>query len=109
VKYEGGLFLGLEVVAPSEEGREIAKAAMLHYLSQGYWVFPVTTAAPAGGAPDLIAVRGDPVAVEIESSNEVETHPEQVAANMVKPSTKRFKEVHVWTSHEKLRKGKADS
>jgi len=102
VKYEGGLFLGLEVVAPSEEGREIAKAAMLHYLSQGYWVFPVTTAAPAGGAPDLIAVRGDPVAVEIESSNEVETHPEQVAANMVKPSTKRFKEVHVWTSQEKL-------
>jgi hypothetical protein len=37
------------------------------------------------------------IAVEVESCNEVETHPEQVAHNWVKESVRDFAEVHTWT------------
>jgi hypothetical protein len=37
------------------------------------------------------------VAIEIESCNEVEVHPDQVAHNWVKESVKDFAEIHTWT------------
>jgi hypothetical protein len=37
------------------------------------------------------------IAIEVESCNEVETHPEQVAHNWVKESVRDFAEVHTWT------------
>jgi len=42
----------------------------------------------------------------VESCNEVETHPEQVARNWVKESVRDFAEVHTWTwdkCYERLR------
>ncbi|MEB3860644.1 MAG: type IV secretion system DNA-binding domain-containing protein, partial [Desulfurococcales archaeon] len=92
VRYVRGLFSGLRQVAPSREGRRIAAKALLWYLDRGYYAVPARQGGPA--APDLIAIPydrsqlrlryGEALAVEIESCNEVETHPEQVARNLVK-------------------------
>ncbi|MEM1628852.1 MAG: hypothetical protein QXP02_02575 [Desulfurococcaceae archaeon] len=66
--------------------------------------------------PDLVAVPVDKstwrplysnaVAIEVESCNELETHPENVVHNWLKESVKDFAEVHSWTDEkcfEKLR------
>ncbi len=92
VRYARGLFRGLRAVAPSREGRRVAARALLYYLERGYYAVPARQAGPA--SPDLVAIPFDraqlrlryseAVAVEVESCNEVETHPEQVARNLVK-------------------------
>jgi hypothetical protein len=107
VKYVKGLFRGLRKVAPSEEGYRLAKKVLLNYARKGYVVLPVKQSSGLSARPDLIAVPVDTstwrpiyskaVAIEVESCNEVEAHPEQVAHNWVKESVKDFAEVHTWT------------
>ncbi len=92
IRYVKGLFQGLKTVAPSKEGRRIAAKALVWYLEHGYYTAPARQGGPA--APDLVAIPYDraamrlryseAIAVEIESCNELETHPEQVARNLVK-------------------------
>ncbi len=105
-----GLFSGLRRVAPSDEGFRVAREAVLRYYLRGFAVVPVKQDALLKARPDLVAVPIDraawrplyskAVAVEVESCNEVETHPEQVLRNWVKESVRDFKEVHTWTSEE---------
>jgi DNA-binding MarR family transcriptional regulator len=106
-KYIKGLYRGLRKTAPSEEGYKLAKRVLLYYARRGYIVAPVRQDPGLSSRPDLVAVPVDKstwrpvyskaIAVEVESCNEVETHPEQVAHNWVKESVKDFAEVHTWT------------
>jgi DNA-binding MarR family transcriptional regulator len=106
-KYIKGLYRGLRKAAPSEEGYKLAKKVLLYYARRGYIVAPVRQDPGLSSRPDLVAVPVDKstwrpiyskaIAVEVESCNEVETHPEQVAHNWVKESVKDFAEVHTWT------------
>ncbi|MFP3234808.1 MAG: hypothetical protein RXR08_14590, partial [Sulfolobaceae archaeon] len=102
---------GLENVAPSKDGMEIASEVILDYVGRGYYTVPVEQSPNFEVRPDMIAVRfegsklnyDDNIAIEIESPNELETHPEQVRKNMQKyldPSMRDIKEVHIWTSGE---------
>ena len=80
---------------------------LLYYAKRGYVVAPARQDPALSSRPDLVAIPVDrstwrpmyskAVAVEVESCNEVETHPEQVAHNWVKESVKDFAEVHAWT------------
>jgi hypothetical protein len=106
-KYVRGFYRGLRKAAPSEEGYKLAKKVLLYYARRGYIVAPVRQDPGLSSRPDLVAVPVDKstwrpvyskaIAVEVESCNEVETHPEQVAHNWVKESVKDFAEVHTWT------------
>nr|WP_012386947.1 helicase HerA-like domain-containing protein [Sulfolobus islandicus]ABE99618.1 putative TraG protein [Sulfolobus islandicus] len=102
---------GLENVAPSRDGMEIAGEVILDYIDKGYYVVPVEQTPNLDIRPDMVAVKfegsklnyDDNIAIEIESPNELETHPEQVRKNMQKyldPSMRDIKEVHIWTLEE---------
>jgi hypothetical protein len=106
-KYIKGLYRGLRKAAPSEEGYKLAKKVLHYYAKRGYIVAPVRQDPGLSSRPDLVAVPVDKstwrpiyskaIAVEVESCNEVDTHPELVAHNWVKESVKDFAEVHSWT------------
>jgi DNA-binding MarR family transcriptional regulator len=106
-KYVKGLFRGLKKAAPSEEGYRLAKKVLLYYVKRSYVVVPARQDPALSSRPDLVAIPVDKstwrpiynkaIAIEVESCNEVETHPEQVARNWVKESTRDFAEIHTWT------------
>jgi DNA-binding MarR family transcriptional regulator len=106
-KYVKGLFRGLKKATPSEEGYRLAKKVLLYYVKRSYVVVPARQDPALSSRPDLVAIPVDKstwrpiynkaMAIEVESCNEVETHPEQVARNWVKESTRDFAEVHTWT------------
>jgi hypothetical protein len=106
VVYRRGLFQGVESVARSPEGRALARAAVKSYMRRG-WIAVAAKQDPGLGArPDLVAMPVDratfrPVyskaaAVEVESCVEVQSHPDQVARNLLKESARDFAEIHVW-------------
>jgi uncharacterized membrane protein len=109
LQYNRGLFQ-FKGIVENEEGRAVAMRVVRRYLDQG---FAVVRGRQEGDIrPDLVVFPYDrstfrpkyteAVAVEIESPNELETHPEQVRRNMQKylPIANMFKEVHLWTSEE---------
>lgn len=110
VKYVRGFLRGVRTAAPSDEGYEVARIAVWRYYARGYVVAPAKQDPSLKARPDLVAVPVDKaawrplyskaVAVEVESCNEVTTHPEQVVRNWFKESVKDFAEVHVWVSEE---------
>jgi len=108
--YVKGLFRGLKQIAPSEEGYRIARRVLLRYYGRGYVALPAKQDSSLRARPDLVAVPVDKatwrpryseaIAIEIESCNELETHPEHVVRNWIKESVKDFREIHSWTSEE---------
>jgi hypothetical protein len=108
--YGKGLFGNIKAVAPSEEGRRLAMKVMIKYMRQGYYVAPAKQSPNLESRPDLVAIPIDratlrpkydrAIAIEIESCNEILTHPEQVVRNWRKESVKDFLEVHSWTYEE---------
>ncbi|WP_338601371.1 DUF87 domain-containing protein [Sulfolobus tengchongensis] len=110
LQYGKGLFGNVKMVAPGEEGRKLAMKVMLRYMKKNYYVVPSKQTPDLTSRPDLVAMPYDvsnytldyekAVAVEIESCNELETHPEQVVRNWRKPSTNDFSEIHTWTLEE---------
>ena len=113
LQYNRGLFR-LKGIVDNELGKKIAMKVMVRYMSQGY---TVTRGKQEGDIrPDLVAFAIDrstfrphydeAIAIEIESPNEIEVHPEQVKRNMQKyvPIADLFKEIHVWTAEEKFEK-----
>ncbi|WP_338601290.1 type IV secretion system DNA-binding domain-containing protein [Sulfolobus tengchongensis] len=107
LRYGKGLFGDVKTVAPSSEGRKIAMKVMLKYMKKGYYVTTVRQSRELTARPDLVALPINKstynvdyekaIAIEIESCNELETHPEQVIHNFRKESVKDFSEVHSWT------------
>ena len=113
LQYNRGLFR-LKGIVDNELGKKIAMKVMVRYISQGY---TVTRGKQEGDIrPDLVAFAIDKstfrphyneaIAIEIESPNEIEVHPEQVKRNMQKYIVIKdlFKEIHLWTSEEKFNK-----
>jgi len=113
LQYNRGLF-NLKGIVENEEGRKIAMKVMVNYLKQGY---TITRGKQEGDIrPDLVAFAIDrstfrphydeAIAIEIESPNEIDVHPEQVKRNMQKYIVIKdlFKEIHLWTSEDKLKK-----
>ena len=86
--YGKGLFGDIKASAPSNEGRKLAMKVMLKYMKQGYHVTPAKQSPNLESRPDLVAIPIDratlrpeydrAIAIEIESCNEISTHPEQV-------------------------------
>ncbi len=105
VRYVRGLFEGLRSVAPGDEGFALARRALLYYFSRGFVVYPVRQDPGLPSRPDLVAIPFDPasmslrydraIVVEVESCNELETHPEQALRNALKHRGV-FAEVHFW-------------
>jgi len=113
LQYNRGLFR-LKGIVDNELGKKIAMKVMVRYMSQGY---TVTRGKQEGDIrPDLVAFAIDrstfrphydeAIAIEIESPNEIDVHPEQVKRNMQKYIVIKdlFKEIHLWTSEDKLKK-----
>jgi DNA helicase HerA-like ATPase len=113
LQYNRGLFR-LKGIVDNELGKKIAMKVMVNYLKHGY---TVTRGRQEGDIrPDLVAFvidkstfrphYNEAIAIEIESPNEIEVHPEQVRRNMQKyiPIADLFKEIHLWTSEDKLKK-----
>ncbi|BDC00276.1 helicase HerA domain-containing protein [Saccharolobus caldissimus] len=107
--YGKGLFGDIKTIAPSDEGRKLAMKVMLRYMKNKYYVATVKQTPGLAARPDLVAIPFDTnytlrydqvVAVEIESCNELNVHPEQVVHNFRKESTKDFTEIHSWTYEE---------
>ncbi|WP_016731335.1 type IV secretory system conjugative DNA transfer family protein [Saccharolobus islandicus] len=113
VKYVRGLFR-LKGVVSNEDGKKIALRVLVKYMNKGYVV--VRGKQEGEIRPDFVAIKyekntfkpdyNNVIAVEIESPNEVEVHPEQVKKNMIKymPIKELFKEIQIWTSEEKFDK-----
>ncbi len=114
LKYVKGLFKGLRQVAPGGEGYRIAVGALLSYYSRGFIAVPARQDPNLKAKPDIVAIPIDKhtwrlfyskaVAVEVESCNELSTHPEHVVHNWVKESSRDFTEIHTWTSRECFKK-----
>ena len=108
--YGKGLFGDIKASAPSDEGRRLAMKVMLKYMKQGYYVVPAKQSPNLESRPDLVAIPIDratlrseydrAIAIEVESCNEISTHPEQVVHNWRKESTKDFSEIHSWAYEE---------
>ncbi|BDC18226.1 DUF87 domain-containing protein [Acidianus sp. HS-5] len=107
--YGKGLFGNVKSVAPSEEGRKLAMKVMLRYMRNKYYVATVKQTPDLAARPDLVAIPLDQnytlrydqtIAIEIESCNEINVHPEQVVRNWRKESVRDFAEVHSWTYEE---------
>jgi len=109
LQYNRGLFRTKGIV-DNELGRRVAMNVIKKYLSGGYTV--VRGKQEGDIRPDFVAFPYDKstyrpkyseaIAIEIESPNELNTHPEQVRRNMQKyvPIQNLFKEIHIWTSAE---------
>lgn len=103
--YLKGLFMGLKKVAQSEDGHRIARKVVLKYFSKGYAVLPVKQSSSLSVRLDIVAIPverdtwrpiyGKSIAIEVDSCNELETHPEHVVHNWFKESTKDFAKVHI--------------
>ena len=113
VKYVRGLFR-LKGVVSNEEGKKVALKVLVKYMNKGYVV--VRGKQEGGIRPDFVAIKyekttfkpdyNNVIAIEVESPNEIEVHPEQVKRNMIKYVTisDLFKEIHIWTSEDKFNK-----
>jgi DNA helicase HerA-like ATPase len=109
LQYNRGLFM-LKGIVENEEGRKVAMKVMKHYMEKGYTV--VRGKQEGEIRPDFVAFPFDKstfrpkyaeaIAIEIESPNEVNVHPEQVRRNMQKyiPIQNLFKEIHIWTAKD---------
>ncbi|WP_287913056.1 ATP-binding protein, partial [Thermofilum sp.] len=113
LQYNRGLFR-LKGIVDNETGKKIAMKVMVRYLKHGY---TVARGKQEGEVrPDFVAFPFDKstyrpkyteaIAIEIESPNEIDVHPEQVRRNMQKylPIQSLFKEIHIWTSEDKFDK-----
>jgi DNA-binding Lrp family transcriptional regulator len=109
LQYNRGLFR-LKGVVDNELGKKIAMKVMVNYFKQGY---TITRGRQEGDIrPDFVAFPFDKstyrpkytegIAIEIESPNEIDVHPEQVRRNLQKyiPIQNLFKEIHIWTSED---------
>jgi hypothetical protein len=113
VKYVRGLFK-MKGVVSNEAGKKVALKALKKYMEKSY---AIEKGKQSGDIrPDFVAIKyekpsfkldySNAIAIEIESPNEIEVHPEQVRHNMEKyiPVTSLFKEIHIWTSEDKFDK-----
>jgi DNA-binding Lrp family transcriptional regulator len=109
LQYNRGLFR-LKGVVDNELGKKIVMKVMVNYFKQGY---TITRGKQEGDIrPDFVAFPFDKstyrpkytegIAIEIESPNEIDVHPEQVRRNLQKyiPIQNLFKEIHIWTSED---------
>jgi hypothetical protein len=113
VKYVRGLFR-LKGVVSNDEGKRVALRALTKYMAKGYVV--VRGKQEGDIRPDFVAIKyekttfkpdyNNVIAIEIESPNEINVHPEQVRKNMQKylPISNLFKEIHIWTTKESFDK-----
>jgi hypothetical protein len=85
---------------------EISKKAFAYYLDKGYFVSLATQAIKnARRMCDMVAYdyqNDSAISVEIESSAEVDSHPEQVRLNMIKWKDLGFVQCHVWSKSKKI-------
>ena len=86
---------------------EVARKAVEGYVEKGLFVTIASQRIRKGqDRTDLVAYdygREVPISVEIESSSEVQSHPEHVRYNMTKWAALGFGECHVWSANPRIR------
>lgn len=96
-------------VAPSGEGQRIARLAFERHLNPDTFV-SAAVQRPGEEAPDLVSysyATRSATAVEVESSVEVRTHPEQIRRNIKKFGRLGFDRVEVWAAKRNVPRLKA--
>jgi len=102
IKITSGFFEQFYYVSPSEKGKKLIDAALMHYLSKGYYVTPTKNVDIP--RPDLICIPYE--GFYLDYSNAVEVEIEATSAivknSLISTLTKKtpFKERHVWCSVE---------
>ena len=89
-----------------KEAVKIAEKAWEYYTDLGYFVSPLLQT-PTEQRHDLVAYdhkKDMVIAIEIESTSEIKTHPEQVMANIKKFNLQEFDELHIWVENEETLK-----
>lgn len=91
---------------------EVAKKAQEHYLDKGCFVSIANQNISKDNLrSDMIAYdyqTKTAISIEIESEEEVKSHPEQVRFNMIKWQDLGFNECHVWSKSKKIEQLKND-
>ncbi len=80
-----------------EDAQEIALAARRYYLEHGFFFAIGRQDLKMERKPDCVAFDYDralPIAGEIESTNHVQTHPEELKSHLLE--VEPFRELHVW-------------
>ena len=84
----------------------ITKEVITHYTNEGYFIILANQTVKKGKLmTDLVAydyLHDSPISVEIESSMEVDSHPEHVKLNMTKWRDLGFSECHIWSKNAKI-------
>jgi len=93
-------------IGTAEDIERIAGSVIRGYLETGLFVTVSAQKITKGrDRTDLIAYSYDndvPISVEIESSSEVQSHPEHVRYNMTKWARMGFEQCHIWSSNPRL-------
>lgn len=89
--------------APSSEGQRILRYALSKYQDDGLFVYPSRQDIKEQ-RPDLVVYdyrKEVAIAGEVESTGEIETHPEQVKINILKFKDLGFQKLHIWITADK--------
>ena len=97
----------IESIGTAEDIENISNNVINVYLEVGMFVTLASQKIVKGqDRTDIIAYDYDneiPISIEIESSVEVQSHPEHVRYNMTKWHKLGFEQCHMWSSNKKLR------
>ncbi len=84
----------------------VTKDTITHYTKEGHFITLANQTVKKGKLmTDLVAydyLHDLPISVEIESSIEVDSHPEHVKFNMTKWRDLGFSECHIWSKNPKI-------
>jgi len=100
--------LDCSAIGTAEDIPEVARKAVESYIDNGLFVAVASQRIRKGqDRTDLVAYnydRGQPISVEIESTSEVQSHPEHVRYNMTKWAGLGFDACHVWSKSPRIRR-----
>ncbi len=95
-----------EIIGLANDINDISKKAFDYYLERDFFVsLAMQSRKKYEKMCDMVAYdyhNDDAISIEIESSKEVESHPEQVRFNMIKWKDLGFVECHVWSKSRKI-------
>jgi energy-coupling factor transporter ATP-binding protein EcfA2 len=94
------------IIGTAEDIDEVASKAFQYYINNKMFVsLAIQNTGTSSPTPDMIAYNYDTdivISVEIESTSELYSHPEQTRYNMLKWKKLGFTECHVWSKSPRI-------
>ncbi len=94
------------MIGTAQDIESVTKMVITHYTNEGHFITLANQTLRKGKLmTDLVVydyLHDLPISVEIESSIEVDSHPEHVKLNMTKWGDLGFSECHVWSKNPKI-------